>query len=358
MKWLDKTIRVLRDGGIIAFPTDTVYGIGCDSTNERAIERTYRLKRRARNKPLIIFIPSSDGLNKIASTRTGEAKVLSKNFWPGPLSLVLKAKKDCTIKAEDGTVGVRVPDEEHILTILNNYPRPLATTSCNVENSPTLSNSNDVRMVFGNSIDLIIDGVIPEPALPSTVVSISPPRLLRRGKLSVFEIEKRTGIRFPPALGIKIGILFLCSANLCRSQMAEGVARKMGCNDNIFVGSAGINAVDGLLPSFFAVQVMQEEDVDISKQVSRRVSRKILYDYDLILCMEEEDRQWIASNYPEVSERVFLITKYGREDLGEDISDPSGGSIELYRRTRDRIRDEVKRILNHINLGYFKSEMC
>ncbi len=352
MNWLKRSIGILKGGGIIAFPTDTVYGIGCDATLKEAIEKIYQIKHRVKDKPLIMFIPSSDKLEKSITHSTRLIDKLSKYFWPGPLTLVIKTNKDVPIKAKDGTIGIRVPDEKHILALLNNYPNPLATTSCNVENLPVLSNVREIKRIFGKDIDYVIEGKTPEPAIPSTVLSLSPPILLRRGKVSLFEIEQKTGVRVMLSRGMRIRVLFVCTANLCRSQIAEGLARQIRPM-NVFVGSAGVHTTDGSTPSLLAMDVMLEENIDISGQLSRQITREVAYNYDLILCMEEKNRQWIVSHYPEISSRIFILGEFGRDDRKEEIEDPIRGGIEEYRISRDRIRIELERIFGYLEERYF-----
>lgn len=354
MEWLDNAINTLKAGGIIVFPTDTVYGLGCDSTIENAVERIYKIKRRSKGKPLIVFIATPGDLDKIAIENTELVNKLIKNFWPGPLTLILKAKKESPIKAKDGTVGVRIPDEEHMLTLLRNYKNPLATTSCNVENLPILTNTSQIKKVFGDNIDYVIEGDTPDCAIPSTVVSVSPPKILRKGKVSLFEIEQKTGIRFVLSGSMQIGLLFVCSANLCRSQIAEGFANKIK-SDNIFIGSAGIYAVDGSAPSLLAKGVMTEIGIDISGQSSSGLTRELLYSYDLILCMTEEIRQSIISFCFGISGRVFLLSGFCKNASGKDIEDPIGGGIEQYRIARDIIKKEIERVFDHLDKRYLPS---
>ncbi len=351
MRWLSRTISVLRDGGVIAFPTDTVYGIGCDATCKEALERIYRIKHRKENKPLVMFIPSRDHLEMITPGAAQLVSELSQYFWPGPLTLVVKAKEGTPIAAEDGTLGVRVPNEKHILAVLHHYPNPLATTSCNLEGLPTLSNAREIKAVFGDAIDYIMGGNPPEPQIPSTVLKIAPPTLLRKGKVSIFEIEKRVGRKVKLSPGMRVGILFVCSANLCRSQMAVGLARTM-MSRSIFTGSAGVFASQNFPPSLLAASVMDEIGIDIRGQSSRPITLDIVYKYDLILCMEETQRNWIVSNYPDIGDRVFLLGKFGKEKKGIEIQDPGGGEIEDYRRCRDAIKDEIKRVFKYLEVGY------
>jgi len=351
MKWLNRAINTLRDGGVIAFPTDTVYGIGCDATNKDAIERIYRIKHRKRNKPLIMFIPSPNHLETITPRVTKLVSQLSQYFWPGPLTLVIKAKQDIPFTAENGTVGIRIPDEKHILILLRNYPNPLATTSCNIEGLPVLSNAKEIKRVFGNNIDYIIGGNPPESQIPSTVLGVSPLTLLRKGRVSIFEIEKKVGYKVMLPRKTKIGILFVCTANICRSPMAVGLARTMA-PQGIYTDSAGIFATQNSPPSFFAKSVMHEIGIEIRTELSKQLTKDIVYDYDLILCMKEAQKEWIISNYPNIEGRVFLLGEFGNKEKTEEIEDPVGKEISDYRMCRDKIEMEIKRVFRYLERYY------
>ncbi|PIP12791.1 MAG: threonylcarbamoyl-AMP synthase [bacterium (Candidatus Stahlbacteria) CG08_land_8_20_14_0_20_40_26] len=353
MKWLNRAINTLRDGGVIAFPTDTVYGIGCDATNKEAIEKIYRIKHRKRNKPLIMFIPSPNHLETITPRVTKLVFQLSQYFWPGPLTLVVKAKQDIPFTAENGTVGIRIPDEKHILILLRNYPNPLVTTSCNIEGLPVLSNAKEIKRVFGNNIDYIIGGNPPKSQIPSTVLRVSPPTLLRKGKVSIFEIEKKIGHKVMLPHGTKIGILFVCAANVCRSPMAVGLARTIA-PQTIYTNSAGIFATQNSPPSFFAKSVMHEIGIEIRTELSKQITKDIVYDYDLILCMEEAQKEWIISNYPDIEGRVFLLGEFGKNEKTEEIEDPVGKGIEDYRKCRDILKKEIQRVSKYLKDRYYE----
>lgn len=188
-KLIENTISILNDGGIIGFPSDTVYGMGCDAYNSKAINRIYELKRRkGRKKPLILFIKDISELPEYVKASVVGLE-LAEAFWPGALTIIFKAKSRCPIHGPKATVGVRIPVAEPILSILRQYPNPLATTSANVESIPP--------PITHSELNIKLDFVIPGKSgnVPSTIIDITsyPPVILREGKISRAEIESVIG---------------------------------------------------------------------------------------------------------------------------------------------------------------------
>ncbi len=182
---------MLEKGGIIGFPTDTVYGIGCDAYDKKAVERIYELKKRPLHKPLILFIKDKTELPKYVTSIPKVALKLIDKFWPGALTLIFKAKSNCPIKGPNSTIGIRIPGCEPILEILHSYKNPLATTSANLNGTKAPIKDLEVNIkpdfiIKGGGSDegLPVSHSFSE-GLPSTILDItcSPPALLREGKI-------------------------------------------------------------------------------------------------------------------------------------------------------------------------------
>jgi len=179
---------VLR-GGVIAFPTDTVYGLGCSLLDVAAVEMVGRLKRRAREHAYISLIPDPSQALGLALSVSGVAKKLIDRFWPGPLSLVFVAAEIVPgrVRGSGGTIALRCPNDVLSHALLQRIGGPMVSSSANLSGQPPAATADDVVATFGNQLDLVLDGGPRRGGIPSTLVDVSGPRpkLLRRGALDV-----------------------------------------------------------------------------------------------------------------------------------------------------------------------------
>lgn len=184
-----RAARVLEKGGIVLYPTDTLYGLGVDATNEEAIERLKDLKGRDKKKPISVIVPSVEHISAYAHMNA-PAKQLAEKFFPGALTLVLPAKD--TISKEltlNDSIGVRIPDDAFCLALAREFGLPFTTTSANKAGRETAKDVRHVLEQFGNhvhEISLVIDGGERRGEHPSTVVQVTgdTPYVLREGALS------------------------------------------------------------------------------------------------------------------------------------------------------------------------------
>lgn len=184
-RWLDKALKVLDSGGTVAFPTDTVYGVGVRAFDTAGIERLYAIKERERSKAVAVLIAETDQLEQIAEANRSAIR-LAREFWPGPLTLVLPRRpKVPDILTQGPTVGVRVPDHEVVRSLLS-AAGPMAVTSANLSGGKNPLNADEVLEQLDGRIDLLVDGGQSPGGRPSTVVDLTgdEPRILRAGPLS------------------------------------------------------------------------------------------------------------------------------------------------------------------------------
>ena len=191
---IDRAVEILKAGGVIAFPTDTVYGLGSDAFNIGAVERIYRVKRRPRHLPLPVLLADSSQLASIAESVPGIAQFLARRFWPGGLTLVLPKKSSFSdiITAGSDKVAVRIPDHVVPLALIRGLDAPVIGTSANVSDEPSPVTAEEVEQQLGGQIDLIIDMGKCPGGLESTVLDVtgSTPVILRQGIISEQEIKK------------------------------------------------------------------------------------------------------------------------------------------------------------------------
>jgi L-threonylcarbamoyladenylate synthase len=198
-------VSVLRGGGIVAFPTETVYGLGADATNPRAVQRVFDVKGRPSTNPVIVHVADAQIARRYASAWPHSATRLAEEFWPGPLTLVLP-KADAIVSGVTAglrTVGLRAPDHPLTLELLRRFDGPMIGPSANRSShiSPTLA--QHVRDELGDAVDVILDGGPCRVGIESTVLDLSSvqPAILRPGAISRKQIEDVIG-----PIGIRSGV--------------------------------------------------------------------------------------------------------------------------------------------------------
>lgn len=189
---LERAAKIIQDGGLIAFPTDTVYGIGVSAFNEAAIEKIYQVKGRSYQKAIPILLDSAHRLKNVLLTETEITNKLVNRFWPGPLTLIVPIHPDLPHNLSSGNnIGVRVPDHDLIRDLLKKTG-PLAATSANLSGKPSGLTAEEVQKELGGEIDLILDGGKVPGGMASTVLDCSGEeiKILREGPISLADINK------------------------------------------------------------------------------------------------------------------------------------------------------------------------
>lgn len=204
-KRLKVAARLIREGKLVAFPTETVYGLGADALNEKAVRRIFEAKGRPADNPLIIHIAESEWLFKLAREVPEIALKLAERFWPGPLTLVLPKREEVPEITTGGldTVAVRMPAHPIALELIRLSGRPVAAPSANISGKPSPTEADHVVDDFYGRIECIIDGGPTPIGVESTVLDLTGdiPLLLRPGGLPLEEIEKVVGrVEIHPAV--------------------------------------------------------------------------------------------------------------------------------------------------------------
>jgi L-threonylcarbamoyladenylate synthase len=187
---LSRCKTVIEAGGVVAYPTDTFYGLGVDPRNPRAVKKVFAIKERKADQPILLLLHDRIDVSEWASEVTPSALQLMARFWPGPLTLVFRAARHVLpeLTAGTGTIGLRVPGNDVTRTLLGSVGNSLTGTSANRSGRPSPRTANEVLQELGDSIDLILDGGPAAEGRPSTVVDVTaePPRLIRQGVIDVF----------------------------------------------------------------------------------------------------------------------------------------------------------------------------
>lgn len=189
---LEMASKIIKKGGVIAYPTETFYGLGAKFDDITALEKLYGIKHRSWNKALPLIIGDKKMLKHITSSITNSAEKLADIFWPGPLTLLLPATPDISefITAKTGKIAVRVPGESFALDLVQSLGFPITATSANISGLPPADNADDVIRYFNDALDLIIDCGKTPGGKPSTIVDASAEkiRFLRAGAVSIEKV--------------------------------------------------------------------------------------------------------------------------------------------------------------------------
>jgi len=324
---LRHAVKLLQAGALVAFPTDTVYGLGADAHNPAAIKLLVEAKGRPPDKPFAMLVPSVTEAEKITGGFSRVAGKLARLYWPGPLTLVVK-------KRSGGTVGVRLPEHPVTRALLAQCGFALSAPSANRSGNRDPQTAKEVLAEMEGRIPLILDGGPAWQGRPSTVALIDgngSPKVQRKGAVSEDELQEAA----------MLTVLFVCTGNTCRSPMAEALCSEVlkvraGSQHRFRVKSAGTRAVDGAGPDPMAQEAMREVHLDIGGHKTQLLNPGLLDVADWIFTMTRAHRESILAVMPECRDRIRLLS-----DRGQDIPDPATKSLEHYRYIRARLAHDV-----------------
>ena len=195
---IEKAVAILRAGGLVAFPTETVYGLGADASNPDAVKKIFVVKGRPQNHPLIVHLPDASHLAHWAREIPIAAHRLGKRFWPGPLTLILRRAENVpdVLTAGQDTVGLRVPAHPVAHALLQAFGGGIAAPSANRFGRVSPTTAEHVRTDLGEQVDMVLDGGPCDIGIESTIVDLTGSRfaLLRPGNISASDIEEVLGI--------------------------------------------------------------------------------------------------------------------------------------------------------------------
>ncbi|MBN1869114.1 MAG: threonylcarbamoyl-AMP synthase [Candidatus Omnitrophica bacterium] len=328
--------KVIRKGGLVIFPTETVYGIAADFANAEAIKRLRQVKKRAEDKPFSILISQMGLISNYTSTTDPKLYKLIYACWPGPLTVVVPSKE------EGMTIGVRMPDHPIALKLVQESQCTIAAPSANIEGKAPPSTCEEALRDLDGLVDVAIDGGTARIGTGSSVIDMTQknPVVLRGGVITQEDVNRIIS---------KKAILFICTGNSCRSVMAEYLLKsKVKGRDDIEVMSAGTGVFIQSAASSETIAVLAEEGIDATDHVAQPMNTILLKKADLIIVMTRKHRDQVLERVPEVEKRVYLLKEFantvsnGAENL--DIIDPIGKPRELYKVCLREIKEAIRKI--------------
>jgi protein-tyrosine phosphatase len=344
-------------GGLVGFPTETVYGIAC-RVSTRSLAKLGKLKGRGPEKHYTLHISQKSDVGRYVPAVGIRTQKLIERAWPGPLTLVFELSVQDIDKQRNGlerevfenlykddSIGIRCPDNAIASVLLREAHSAVVAPSANVTGRAPAVNAEEVLEQFSGQIELLLDAGPCKYKKNSTVVKIGKKGLeiLRQGVCSQPDLEEMSQVRF----------LFVCTGNTCRSPMAEGMfrkylAEKLGCTVDQLdemgykVSSAGVMDMGGCPASAEAITSCAAKGIDIKAHKSRTLSEQLVKESDFIFAMCRMHCERVVALSPEDANKCVLLAE------NTDVADPIGQPQEVYNNCADLIEKSVKKRIGEL----------
>jgi L-threonylcarbamoyladenylate synthase len=355
---IEAAAKLLDGGGLIAFPTETVYGIGC-AAQVGPINRLNELKERTAEKYYTLHIADKADVWKYVPKIPLRGRKLIEKGWPGPLTVIFELEQDLLVEQQtklgrdtfqilysDGTIGIRCPDNEIAGGLLRRVSLPIVVPSANPALETPATTAKEVLSYFDGKINVVLENDTScRYKKPSTVVKVrsGTVTILREGVYGPDDIKDMSEVR----------ILFVCTGNTCRSPIAEAfclkyISEKLDCgvdevrNMGYKVDSAGILGSVGMPASAEVIDICLRRGIDMTRHQSRSISRDKLFESDYIFVMSDHHLGSIGRMCPSIMPRCLLL------DNPANIDDPIGGDEKIYRRCAEQIERALEKRMREI----------
>jgi len=354
---IKEAAAVIDAGGLVAFPTETVYGIAC-RINSDSLAKLNKIKCRDSNKRYTLHISQKSDVRKYVPNVSLKAQKLIEKAWPGPVTIVFELneydlaqqhkilKRDIFENLYSGSsIGIRCPENAIASILLRLTHSPVVAPSANLTGESPSVEPKQVLAQFSDEIELLLDSGASRYRKSSTIVKIERGvlRVLRAGVYSQEDIKRLAEVSF----------LFVCTGNTCRSPIAEGMFRKYLAEKLQYkvdhlgelgykVVSAGILDMAGYPASTEAIAACAAKGIDISTHKSRRLSVELVRESDYIFAMTRSHCEQVVKIWPDVQDRCVLLAE------NEEIVDPIGQSQEFFNDCANLIEKAVKERISEL----------
>jgi len=351
---IKEAAAIIDSRGLVAFPTETVYGIACRA-NSGSLLKLNNIKNRMADKHYTLHIGHKNNATKYVPNVGLKAHKLIEVAWPGPLTIIFELNHDdlnhqknnlerdvFEILYKDNTIGIRCPDNLIASTLLQQTKYPVVAPSANTTGKNPSINAEQVLSQFSGQIEFLLDGGPCKYKKSSTIIKINNTKLeiLRPGVYQQSELEAMSTVKF----------LFVCTGNTCRSPMAVGIfrkqlAKKLKCRVDELnkmgykISSAGIMGIIDSSASVEAIASCAAKAIDIKAHKSQALTRELIEESDFIYAMGRVHCKRIINLCPDSEKKCFLLAE------NEEIPDPIGQSQEFYNNCAEIIEKSIiKRI--------------
>lgn len=350
-----RAAELIESGGLIVYPTDTLYGFGVNINNPVAMNRLIEVKGQQSKKPISMMVRDIPMIESLIGKLNDQEKTAVRRLFPGKITILLPVRK--TIKnsylKQFKKLGFRIPDNlfcHHMMKKLNS---PVSTTSVNRTHMPNLTDAAQISKLFEDDVDMIIDGGEIISAAGSSIIDFSfyPPEIIRQGDMTVDEIERRLGYSVSTNFSGKFVVTFVCSGNICRSPMAEGILlkafEKTRHRKSVQVNSAATLDLQPRPAHHHAITVCEQYGINLHDHLSQRVSSQVIREANIVICMALNHFQYLRGKYPEFKSKIVLLKQWKNEKklLNPSVADPIGLDKEVFEATAEEIQKEITRIL-------------
>lgn len=330
--------HIIRHGGLVIFPTETVYGIAVDANNPEAMKRLMMVKHRQPGKRFSILIPQRSIMDNYIHYDKPDLFKLIDKYWPGPLTVIVPSKD------HGETIGIRMPDHTVALKLVEQSGCTVAAPSANLEGKKAPTNVHEALEDLDGKVDLALDGGPVDFGISSTIVDFTKakPLVIREGVITQHDVDRTI---------TKKTVLFVCTGNSCRSVMAEYLLKsKLKGRDDVEVSSAGTSVFFKTPASFETVSVLRSRGIDAVGHQSQPLGRTMLRKADLIIAMTRAHRIQILDRVPLVEKRVYLLKEFAPNSsvMDLDVPDPIGQPHAMYEDCLHSIEEAIDKIVELI----------